>query len=173
REGRVEGNARIDLSFPVADINDLLKSLVLRDLDGGHIATVSYDSNAPVERTLKSFAVNLASHPTFGQILNQARDEKVEVGMQQTNATPPGTLTGTVVGIEQQQLKMITDDQTRLRANLKEMPPTAAAYKRYLEKFDQQETQIESLQADIKKLQDTEHQQQKEFEDFLNNFSAE
>src|SRR5262245_7133651 len=51
REGTVEGSARIDLSFPVADINDLLKSMVLRDLDGGHISTVSYDSNAPVERT--------------------------------------------------------------------------------------------------------------------------
>ncbi len=70
------------------------------------------------------------------------------------------------------QLKDITDDQARLRANLKEMPPTAAAYKRYLDKFDQQETQIEKYQADIKKLQDTEHQQQKDFEDFLNNFSA-
>ena len=73
----------------------------------------------------------------------------------------------------ERQLKDITDDQVRLRANLKEMPPTAAAYKRYLDKFDQQETQIEKFQADIKKLQDVEHQQQKEFEDFLNNLSAE
>ena len=68
---------------------------------------------------------------------------------------------------QQLQLKTITDDQMRLRANLKEMPPTAAAYKRYLDKFDQQETQIEKYQADIKKMQETEHQQQKEFEDFL------
>jgi septal ring factor EnvC (AmiA/AmiB activator) len=74
---------------------------------------------------------------------------------------------------QQLQLKTITEDQVRLRANLKEMPPTAAAYKRYLDKFDQQETQIEKYQADIKKMQETEHQQQKEFEDFLNNFSAE
>ena len=73
----------------------------------------------------------------------------------------------------ERQLKDITDDQARLRANLKEMPPTAAAYKRYLDKFDAQETQIEKYQADIKKLQDIEHQQQKEFEDFLGNFSAE
>src|ERR1700694_5037568 len=71
------------------------------------------------------------------------------------------------------QLKTITEDQVRLRANLKEMPPTAAAYKRYLDKFDQQETQIEKYQADIKKMQETAHQQQKEFEDFLSNFSAE
>ena len=74
---------------------------------------------------------------------------------------------------QQLQLKTITEDQVRLRANLKEMPPTAAAYKRYLDKFDQQETQIEKYQADIKKMQEAEHQQQKEFEDFLNNFSAE
>src|ERR1700678_4222678 len=50
REGTVEGNTRVDLSFPVQDINDLLKSMVLRDLDGGVISTVNYDSNAPVEK---------------------------------------------------------------------------------------------------------------------------
>src|SRR5262249_4335771 len=68
REGNVEGNARVDLSFPVSDINDLLKSMVVRDLDGGHVSTVSYDSNAPVERTLKSFAINLTGNPSFGAI---------------------------------------------------------------------------------------------------------
>ncbi len=73
----------------------------------------------------------------------------------------------------QNQLKIITDDQVRLRANLKEMPATAAAYKRYLEKFDQQETQIEDYQKQIKSLQGVEHNQRKEFEDFLANFSAE
>jgi hypothetical protein len=102
REGSVEGNTRVDLSFPVQDINDLLKSMVLRDLDGGVISTVSYDSNAPVEKTLKSFAINLNGNPSFGAILNQARGEKVEVVLQQTNATQPGTLTGTVIGIEPQ-----------------------------------------------------------------------
>ncbi len=73
----------------------------------------------------------------------------------------------------QRQLNTITQDQTRLRANLREMPNTAKAYKRYLEKFDQQETQIEKYQADIKKLQFEEHTQQKSFEDFLVAFSAE
>jgi hypothetical protein len=72
----------------------------------------------------------------------------------------------------ERQLKVITEDQGRLRANLREMPPTAAAYKRYLEKFDRQETQIEKYQADIKKLQATEHQQKKAFDDFLAHFDA-
>ena len=30
REGEIEGNQRIDLSFPIQDINDLLKSMVLQ-----------------------------------------------------------------------------------------------------------------------------------------------
>ena len=60
---------------------------------------------------------------------------------------------------QQRQLNDITADQDRLRKNLREMPPTAAAYKRYLKKFDDQETQIEKFQALIKdvSLMPTEH----------------
>src|SRR5437899_3487246 len=36
REGEVEGNTRVELSFPASDVNDLLKSLVLQDLGGGN-----------------------------------------------------------------------------------------------------------------------------------------
>jgi hypothetical protein len=99
REGSVENDARVDLSFPVSDINDLIKSMVLRDLDGGHISTVSYDSNAPIERTLKSFAINLTGTPTFANILHQARGEKAEVALANAGA---GTLSGTIIGVETQ-----------------------------------------------------------------------
>src|SRR5438552_3185782 len=68
REGTVEGDARVDLSFPVADVNDLIKSMVLRDQDGGAISAVSIDSSAPTERTLKSFAINLTGNPSFADI---------------------------------------------------------------------------------------------------------
>jgi hypothetical protein len=98
----VEGNARVDLAFPAQDINDLLKSMVLQDLGGGHVAAVSYDSHDPIDKTLKSFAINLTTNPTLAQILDQARGEKVEVVLQQTNATQPGTLTGTLIGCEKQ-----------------------------------------------------------------------
>jgi hypothetical protein len=101
REAEIEGSVRIDLTFPVSDINDLLKSMVLQDLGGGHIAAVSYDSHDPIEKTLKSFALDLTMNPSFGQVLNQARGEKVEV-VQQQAANQPGTLTGTIVGVESQ-----------------------------------------------------------------------
>jgi hypothetical protein len=99
REGPVEGEAHVDLSFPVNDVNDLLKSMVLRDLDGGHISAVSYDSSAPVERTLRSFGVDLTGSPTFADLLQQARGQKVEVSL--ANAS---TLTGSVIGVERQRL---------------------------------------------------------------------
>jgi len=101
REGEIDGTMRVDLTFPVQDINDLLKSMVLQDLGGGHIDAVSYESHDPIDKTLKSFAIDLTRNPTFGQILNQARGEKVEV-VQQQAANQPGTLTGTVVGVEKQ-----------------------------------------------------------------------
>ena len=43
----VEGDAQVDLKFNVDDINDLLKSMVLQDLGGGRISTVSYGSQGP------------------------------------------------------------------------------------------------------------------------------
>src|SRR5947209_13287709 len=102
REGTVEGEARVDLTFPAPDVNDLLKSMVLRDLDGGHVSAVSYDSAAPVERTLRSFALDLTANPPLHELLNQARGEKVEVSLQQGAAGQPASLTGTVVGVEKQ-----------------------------------------------------------------------
>ncbi len=102
REGDLEGTARVDLTFPATDINDLLKSLVLQDTGGGKITTIGYDSQDPVEKTLKSFALDLTGNPSFGQLINQARGERVEVVLQQTNNTQPSTLTGTIMGMEAQ-----------------------------------------------------------------------
>src|SRR5262249_52718653 len=52
------------------------------------------------------------------------------------------------------QLKVITDDQKRLRENIERLPKESDAYKRYLKKFDTQETQIEKLQAQIQQKQE-------------------
>src|SRR5947209_163994 len=93
REGSVEGNARIDMTFPVNDVNDLLKSIFLEDLNGGKISTVSYDSQEPIEHTLKAFALDLTYNPSFGQLVNQARGEKVEITMKD-GGNQPAPVTG-------------------------------------------------------------------------------
>jgi hypothetical protein len=109
REGAVDGDARVDLTFPVGDINDLIKSLTLQDLDGGLVSAVSYDSHDPVERTLKSFAVDLTGDPDQGKLLQQARGEKVEVVLNQSANQPSGSLTGTIVGIETHKVALLVN----------------------------------------------------------------
>jgi len=102
REGEVEGTVRADFNFRPEHINDVLKSLVANDLGGGTVSTVTYDSQDPVEKTLRSFAINLHGNPSLAQILIQARGERVEVVLQQTAITQPGTLTGSILGVEKQ-----------------------------------------------------------------------
>jgi hypothetical protein len=118
---------------------------------GTQIALTNSDDN-----TMRFFINQPAASAALKEALGQAVELKSK-------------LSATQLEIQQQerQLKVIVDDQVRLRANLKEMPPTAEAYKRYLKKFDDQETQIEDFQKKIKALQDTEHTQRKAFEEFL------
>src|SRR5688572_24152034 len=104
RSGEVEGDARVDLTFPESDVNDLLKSMVLEDFGKGRISAVSYDSREPIARTLSSFAINLNNNPTFAGIVGQMRGERVEVAVSPTAANQPGKLTGTIVGVEKQKL---------------------------------------------------------------------
>jgi septal ring factor EnvC (AmiA/AmiB activator) len=73
----------------------------------------------------------------------------------------------------QKQLKEITDDQVRLRANIKELPSTSSVYKKYLEKFEKQEGQIEEMQATIKRSQDDELKQRQGYENYLGGLDAE
>ncbi len=108
RTGEVTGEARVDLTFQESDINDLLKSMTLQDFGGGHISAVSYDSREPISRTLSSFAINLNGEPTLAAILTQARGEQVEVVLNTTVTTQPGTIKGQIVGHELQKVAVGT-----------------------------------------------------------------
>jgi len=98
-DGAVDGNARMELTFSASQINDLLKSLVLRDMDGGAITSVTYSSRDPITRTLKSFALDLTANPSLTALLAQARGEQVEATL------IAGTkVTGAIVGVETRQV---------------------------------------------------------------------
>ncbi len=100
RSGEVEGAARVELSFPESDINDLLKSLTLQDFNGGRVDAVTYDSRGPAGRTLASFAINLGQNPTLADILTQARGERVELVASLAGGTGPQPFGGTIVSLE-------------------------------------------------------------------------
>src|SRR5207247_11451390 len=71
------------------------------------------------------------------------------------------------------QLKEISDDQARLRQNLEKVPATSEAYKRYVKKFDDQETQNEKLQEQLKQKQTAAKAQQKTLDDSFKGLTAE
>jgi hypothetical protein len=98
-DGTVDGNAKMELTFSADQVNDLLKSLVLRDLDGGSISSVTYSSRDPITRTLKSFSIDLTSNPTLAGLLAQTRGEAVAVTLGSGT-----TQNGTIIGVESRQV---------------------------------------------------------------------
>ena len=93
RNGTVEGRSHVELRFRTDRINDLLKSLVVQDLDGGQVAAVTYDSRDPVTKTLKTFSVDLTANLSLSDLLERLRGEQIELMV-------PSPLTGTILGTE-------------------------------------------------------------------------
>ena len=92
-EGQITGDQDVELKFHVDNINDLLKSMVLQDLDGGQISRVSYEMQDPVERTLRTFAIDLTHTSSLGDLLRQLRGQRVQINT-------PEPVSGVVVGVE-------------------------------------------------------------------------
>jgi hypothetical protein len=95
REGSVSGNAEVSLRFNTEQINDILKSLVLLDLDGGRVESVSYSSKDPIQRRLASFGVDLSDAPSASTLLSRLRGSPVKL------TTAEGTVSGTIMNVEE------------------------------------------------------------------------
>jgi hypothetical protein len=102
-DGTVKENAKVEMKFNTRDINDLLMSMVVQDLDGGQVSTVNYASKDPFTKTLKTFAIDLTEKPTLAQILQQVRGEKVEL-------ETPSKITGMILGMEKRKKKIDKDE---------------------------------------------------------------
>ena len=70
-------------------------------------------------------------------------------------------------------LKEIADDQERIRKNIEKAPKESETFKRYLKKFDDQETEIEKRQARIKELKTELAKQEDAFTEYAQNAKAE
>ncbi len=94
REGQISGNASIDLYFRASEMNDVLKSLTVLDLNGGLITSISYESTLPIDEQLKDIAIRLPDNNALTGLLSQVQGARVavEIGQQ--------TVKGMVTGIE-------------------------------------------------------------------------
>src|SRR6188768_1056781 len=84
RRGSVSGNAEVNLSFKQSQVDDVLKSMVVLDLNQGKIGAVSYNSSSPASaRTAEiPFAVDATSGDEGGgisEVLAQLQGAKVFV----------------------------------------------------------------------------------------------
>ena len=94
RTGEVNGDVSVPLTFRTAQINDILKSLVLID-EKGKVQPATYTARDPISRTLQAFAVNLSENLTLPQILGRLRGARVTVDAGRES------FTGQIVGIEE------------------------------------------------------------------------
>ncbi len=79
REGPVEGEATLTLTFKQAEVSDVLKSLTVLDLDGGHVTSVSYDSTKPLEQLLAEVALSIPDQGSLVGLLPQIKGARVAV----------------------------------------------------------------------------------------------
>jgi hypothetical protein len=97
RRGRVTGNADVELNFNAGQMSDVLKSLVVLDLNQGTVSAVAFDSSEPLERRLGRFSVAPGVNDMLTSLASQLRGVRVEV------ATSAGATTGVITGFETRQ----------------------------------------------------------------------
>src|SRR5262249_5441437 len=145
-EMKLPTEAKKSVSMTVIEERDVAQSIAISNSD---------------DNTIRFFMNNTISSPEVKKALEGALSLKGKLAAVQQE-----------LGHVNQSLQVITNDQARLRANLREMPSTAAAYKRYLEKFDKQETEIEKLQEQQKTLQADELKARQDFDKYLNGINV-
>lgn len=77
--GRVHGDQDLRIEFTSSQLNDVLKSLTVLDLNGGKITGVGYNSVAPLSEQLKSLRLPLDESTTLESFLSALRGARVQV----------------------------------------------------------------------------------------------
>ena len=104
--GTVEGSQQIELPVAADGINDVLKSLVVQDLDGGRIVAIQYDSPQPIDEALRDLALDLSHNPTLAQMFHQLRGQTVELSVSKLQRR----VTGPIVGVERRRVLGARDE---------------------------------------------------------------
>lgn len=77
-EGRLSGSGNAEFLFTAAQINDVLKSLVVTD-PAAKTVSVEYQSEDTLRKTLESLKVNLSAAPTLYDLLKSQKGAELEV----------------------------------------------------------------------------------------------
>ncbi len=75
--GSVHGDESVTISFTSGQLNDVLKSLTVLDLNGGRIAGVAYGSSAPANRQLGDLRLPISQDATLAEVLGALRGTRL------------------------------------------------------------------------------------------------
>jgi hypothetical protein len=92
--GQVRGNQDVSIPFTSGQLNDVLKTLTVLDLNGGRIAGVAYGTAAPLDRQLGDLRLPSSDKTTLAEFLGALRGTRLEA----RNGTT--TITGRLLSIE-------------------------------------------------------------------------
>jgi len=94
RRGEVSGDATVSLRFNTEDVNDILKSLLVQDMGGGSVGTVSYTARESLENRLAGLEIDVLKVGSMTDLLRQLRGAEIRVVSMGAN------ITGTILAIE-------------------------------------------------------------------------
>src|SRR5690349_20942518 len=79
RQGKVNGDQQVTFQFDAAQMNDVLKSLVVLDLNKGNISSVTFDSTKPFDKRIEEFGIRLDGSNQVGltSLLGQLKGARV------------------------------------------------------------------------------------------------
>lgn len=78
-EGRVRGDQTVSIDFTSGQLNDVLQSLTVLDLNGGRIAGINYNSEAPLNQRLGTLQLPLAEKTNLAEFYGALRGARLEV----------------------------------------------------------------------------------------------
>src|SRR5437764_83678 len=108
--GQVRGNQDLKIDFTSAQLNDVLKSLTVLDLQGGKITGVSYNSLAPIAEQLKSLRLPLEQSTTLADFFSALRGARVQV------RNGAALVSGRLLNVEEKTIKKGKDEQETIKS---------------------------------------------------------
>lgn len=93
-QGPVSGPQSVEIRLSSSQLDDVLKSLTVLDLDGGKVTSVTYNSEASLDRRMAELPVDPRRAESLVALLNQVKGAQVSLD------APTGQVTGRLVSAE-------------------------------------------------------------------------
>ncbi len=140
--GHVPAGSEATFHFTVEQLNDVLKSLLVRGAAGS--VAVRYPGQEPIEQRLAGFGIDIAHANSLAQLLQQLRGVELIL----TVAGDPAPLTGRLIGVTQR--KRIVNDETFIE-DIVTLATDAGLRRLALDQIDNLQINDAALQAELDK----------------------